>query len=282
MKKYLLYTIAYDIKDTSPNRWMAKMLAASCLRCGFDGDILIFHNGNHLLFANGRANLREIRISEDDLPVESWRRTPHRLKFMLRHLVPSHDYDVVLFLDADSLVIRDPICIFDKCKDILYQPEHGLKIQRQQFNSYLTSLEMESLNIDGVNSGSFAIRGDIYQQVMSEWDSIDSILPLRGDEQHEQGAWNRLLIDSKWDTSPFDDGMIDFPFFPLCILESALADSVVPPLLRHLNSDRYWKATILHTLGPMPSEQRLAMTFGLFTARFFTDSHMNLLNILEP
>lgn len=287
-ERNLIYTVAFDNGPVRANGLMAKMMAASALRSGFDGEIAIFHNGENALFAHGRAGVTEIFVSEDDYPDEEWRRTPHRLKFRLQHLIPAEQYRCILFLDADSLVIRNPAHLFRGCPGIAYQPEPGVGMERQQFNGYLSESEMSCPGRSGINSGTFAVRGHLFREVMQAWDEIDSVMPVRGDRFHEQAAWNRLLLDTQHPSSPFPDNAVMFPFFPFNLLEaiaSERADSVQPelhPLMSHLSCDHYLSATVLHTLGPMPSERRMAMTFGLFCARFFADERMTLLNLLEP
>jgi hypothetical protein len=77
----LIYTVAYDERGKNAQALMARILTASLHRCGYCGDIAVFHNQRHALFEHGRRGLTEIRISARDLPREPWRRTPHRLKF---------------------------------------------------------------------------------------------------------------------------------------------------------------------------------------------------------
>lgn len=269
---------------------MAKMLVASLQRSGYTGDAVIFHNQRHALFRNGRQGLQEIPISAEDLPKAQWRRTPHRLKFRVAALFPFSDYAKILFLDADSLVFQDPTALLLGPEQITYQTEPEVPIQYSQFNEYLTVEEMRNLTRDGINSGTFAVSGNCFHAVMQEWDAIDRNEPVRGDKLHEQAAWNRLILDGKWQAAELPIGAVIFPFFPVALTMRANtthqgrspAHGEYPILLKHKEFAALKQATILHLLGPSPPESRLAIMFGYYMMRYHADPNMTLFNILDP
>ena len=283
----LVYTVAYDERGKNAQALMARMLTASLYRCGYSGDIAVFHNQRHALFEHGRRGLTEIRLSAHDLPRESWRRTPHRLKFTVRQLLDFSSYDWVLFLDADCLALRDPTPLLGGEETILFQTEPAMPIQWQQFNGYLSQREMRSLRMDGVNSGTLAVRGGCFGAVMEEWERIDQTMPVRGDTHHEQGAWNRVILDGRWPTRSFRDGSIIFPYFPLALVRKSdqrrrnLEKEADHPVVQHASPEALAHASIAHLLGPCPHEKRLALMFGLYMTRFFADRSMTLLHLLD-
>ena len=48
---------------------------------------------------------------------------------------------------------------------------------------------------DGINSGTWAVRGEHYQAVMEVWEAIEMTRPQCMTQWTEQGAWNRLIFE---------------------------------------------------------------------------------------
>lgn len=155
--------------------------------------------------------------------------------------------------------------------DILYQEEHGCAIQGEFFNNYLTALEMKHLKRPGINSGTWAVRGSIYNEVMEEWAAIDRGQRLRREGWGDQSAWNRLILDVEartqhqagaWRTKKFEAHEIQFPL--------------------HLNMDfrNYRHAAILHAVGGS-AEEKVAFLQTMYLGQFFADPSGLFLSFLD-
>lgn len=117
----------------------------------------------------------------------------------------------------------------------------------------------------GVNSGTWAVRGKVYHEVMEEWERIQNSEPLRPTKWREQSAWNRLILDAAehgWRAEAFEAHEIQFP----------------------LHLDRDWKiykdAAIVHCIGGTNLE-KIEFMFGLYMQRFFYDPACTLLSVVE-
>jgi hypothetical protein len=285
-KKLLIYTIAYDQPGKCDHATMARILVASLLRSGYEGEIVVFHNQRHALFEHGRRNVVEIRIDKRDLPKQARCRTPHRLKYAVRRLYKFEKYAKVMFVDADCIAFKNPTWIFEATQDILFHTEPGMPITWSQFNGYLRIEEMQNLRRDGINSGVFVLDGKIFHDVMCMWEEIDKQEPYRGDRQHEQCAWNRLILDNNWTKLQIKEGTILCPYFGVQYVERQWTNkqggSNCQALLRNYSTAALVDATIIHVLGPHPPSLRTALMFGLYMTRYYADKRMLLFNLLEP
>ncbi len=285
----LLYTVAFDLPDSADMRHMVKMLGGSVARTGFTGDMVIFRNTPHPVFQIGRQGIQEEMVDLPQLTRRQFAEYARAWKAQAAAVFEAESYDWVVYLDADCLCLRNiDHLLEDRDCDILYQPVAGKSPRDDAFNAYLTDAEMNpspsardaaaevytgpgnspapaALPRWGISSGTWAVRGECFRQVMEEWVLIQACDPARETRFREQGAWNRLLFDAArhgWRAEPFEAHEIQFP----------------------LGGDKDWKlhkdAAIVHGTGGTPAE-KLQLMFGLYLQRFYYDPACTLLNVLE-
>ncbi|MEK7954218.1 hypothetical protein [Luteolibacter soli] len=264
-KRFLAYTIAFDLKGVSGCRILAKLLTSSLLRTDFDGDIVIFRNSPQPIFMIPKAGVYEVFIDADrqdgvELAHEAWRQ-----KFLVRHHFPVRveNYEKVVFLDADSLALRNIDHLFDSKHDILYAPERGLHATSAQFSCFFKEDDLPSLSGWGVNSGTIAVRSDRYYQVMEDWEQIDRSEPPQPRCCSDQGSWNFLLKNKQYSKWPFERGELLFPMY------------------LHTRYVEYSKAALVHCLGGSLAE-KVRFTFGLFASTFYCDPTGLIVDMLDP
>lgn len=250
-------------------------------------------------------------------------------KYRARHYIKAEEYGWVMFIDADSLALRnidhllpainwcetaEPTWHVERATnkeghtrelagpyvglnergdaELLYQPERGRKSIDEVFSAYLR----ESLNAgrdvqmrDGINSGTWAVRGTRFREVMEAWEKIEATPPRRVTQWTEQGAWNRLIDDiRRKDIGKPDTGVDDGKWqlgnqrevVPSLRARPFEAGEVQFPL--HLDKDwkRYKDAAILHAVG-VTTNEKIEFLFGMFMQRFYGDAGTTLVNILE-
>jgi len=248
------------------------MLASSLLRTFFTGDILVFRNSPAPLFLVERKGLEEIFIETPAIHgIEgaeySWcgkyRMREHVLRWM-EERGGIEAWDKVLFLDADSLALRNIDHLLEGDWDIAYHTERGLGINNGQFNAFLTDSECAAHKRDGVNSGTLAVAATHYQEVMEHWERIDRGPVAEGRKRicSDQGSWNRLLIETALRTQAFAAGEVQFPMY----LQTRFGD--------------YKKASLVHNLGG-DTVDKIRFTFGLYMNTFFCDPSALFFNFLE-
>lgn len=261
----LAYTVAFDPPGCSGHRSLAKMLASSLLRTYFTGDVMVFRNTPNPLFSVERKGLKEVFIETP----ETWGQAGAELswcwKYRVRDWIDPSRYGKILFLDCDSLALRNIDHLLAGDWDIAYQPERGLNITFPQFACFLRDEELEPLReakVDGVNSGTIAVAANRYREVMEEWERIDSGQVTQRRTCLDQGSWNRLLLDTKLRKSAFPKGEVTFPLY----LEPKYHD--------------YKKSSLVHCLGANVVE-KVQFTYGLYMSTFFCDPTGFALNLLE-
>lgn len=260
--KNLVYTIAFDAPGCNGHRNLAKMLVSSLLKTYFSGDIMVFRNTENPLFLVRRQGVEEIYI--DLPPPTAGSRSEQAMCWKYRAVdwIDAAKYDRILFLDSDCLALRNIDHLLEEDWDIVYKPETGLPVTCPQFNCFLTDGEMASLRTDGVNSGTWGVRGSLFPEVMREWARIGETEPLREHYWSDQPAWNRLILDTPLKAVPFPDGEVQFPMFQ---------DQRFP---------KYHKAAITHNLGGSLTE-KIHFTFGLYMQNFYCDPSALFLQFLE-
>ena len=266
----LLYTVAFDAPETGGMRQMVKMLGGSVVRTGFSGDMVIFRNGLHPVFLVGRQGIGEEYVETPLMDPRNLGEYSKAWKARAAEAFDSECYGWVVFLDADCLCLRNiDHLLTDQDCDILYQPETGRAMKEGAFNGYLKAGEMEqrgdSGSRRGINSGTWAVRGTCFRQVMEKWMLIQAEEPVRETASREQSAWNRLILDAArygWRAQPFEAHEVQFP----------------------LGFDKDWKlykdAAIIHCTGGTVPE-KIQFMFGLYMQRFFHDASSTLLNVVE-
>jgi hypothetical protein len=259
--------VAFDPEGCRAGRFQAKMLACSLLRTMFSGDIVIFRNFEVPVFPVARRGVTELHIEtpvwsgpegaeECHLEALSWR-------FRAREALDPAGYDKVLYLDIDCIALRNIEHLLSGDWEVCARRERGRSIREDVFNGYLTGREMGSLEKDGVNAGTVAVRADLWSEVMGEWERIFLSEPARHGRFRDQTSWNRLLLDFDLRVAEFERGGVSFPFHPGA-------------------SCRDWlDSTIAHMIGGT-LEEKLELAFGTYMARFFRDPGGMFLDFLEP
>lgn len=258
----LIYTVAFDPPGCSGHRNLAKMLVSSLLKTYFNGDIIVFRNTETPLFLVERTGVQEVYIETPEPEETSRSKYAMCWKYKAVDWIDAGKYDRILFLDSDCLALRNIDHLLEGEWDILYKPETGLRITNAQFNCFLTDGEMETLQADGINAGTWAVRGSLFPEVMREWERIGQEKPSRGHYWSDQPAWNRLLLDTALKAEPFPVNEVQFPMYQ---------DPRFP---------KYHKAAITHNLGGSMTE-KLHFTFGLYMQNFYCDPSALFLQFLE-
>lgn len=286
---------------------MAKMMASSLLRTHWTGEIVVFHNSDEPLFKVERAGLREIRLEVpmiDDpelLTSIGW-----SMKYKVRDIVHSICRDAehanILFVDCDCLALRNVDLLVEGNEwDIRYYAEPGNKVQGNVFNCYLDDCEMKQvigrssqsncdttygwaprpLRMDGINSGTWAVRSSLYLEVMKTWEGITNGVSTQKStlfQFWEQSAWNRLILNCgssispcgatseitklPWLTEKFERGLIQRPMHG-------------DPLWQD-----YTEGSLLHFFGA-DNRAKIQCMYGMYMSTFFWEESSTFLQFIE-
>lgn len=290
-KKNLVYTVAFDAPRSESYRFLARMLASSLLRTFFTGDIVVFRNSPAPLFLVERKGLEEIFLEIPEMHGQERAELAWGWKYKVAELIDPEPYDKILFLDCDSLALRNIDHLLEGDWDIRYQPERGKPANGTSFNAFLTEEELAlAAGRDGANSGTLAVRGAIFHEVMREWGRIDEGTPLRDSGYRDQASWNKLLLHCGmrngdcgarettgvansggerrgptgcgWRAEPFPEGEVQFP----CYLDPHYAS--------------YSKAALTHNIAA-DTKEKVEFTFGLYMRTFFCDPTGVFFSMLE-
>jgi hypothetical protein len=253
---------------------MAKLLCSSLLRGFWSGEIRVFRNFETPLFPVERKGLEEVQVTTSDFGdgPEAGRQCLQEAlaaRFLAAEWIERpEDYDWIIYLDADCLALRDVEHLFAGEADVLVQPEVGRSMVAEAvFNGYLGDPPPRSarngwLGRDGINAGTFAVRGSVFRQVMAEWRRIHGSEPERHAEFRDQTAFNRLLLETELRVRPFERGEVMFPF--------------------HLDPGflRYREAALLHFVGGKQKD-KIDLAFALHMMRVYGDEGGLFLDLLE-
>lgn len=263
----LAYTVAFDQEGQTFHRQMAKLLVSSLIRTKWQGDIMVFRNTPAPLFLTPRVGLTEVYI--ETKPKKDATEHVHDAwcwKYRVSNYIDGSKYNKVMFLDDDTMALRNLDHLLNNGADVLYQTE-ALNISSAQFSAFLTDYEMKHLRRRGINTGHLAVRGAIYQDVMDEWQRIDESEPPQHKGCLDQCSFNRLVLDADagklpWKCRHFERGEIQFP----------------------LHCDPSWKSyynsALVHVVGAGYNE-KLQFLFGLYMSKFFWDPSLALHNIID-
>lgn len=263
MAKNLIFTIAFDRTGEPYHQSMAKILVSSIFRTGYVGNVLVLTNSDHRLYEYGRPGLEEISLDTSALTDSELGLKAQQFKYRAREYVSSLDFDRVMFMDCDCICQRNPDDLVRGDADILFSEEPAFQITSPFFSAYLRDDEMRGLAAPGMNSGLWAVRGACFQDLMEEWERIDTLPPLREKLGADQPAWVRLLRDTKLRAEPFRIG-IDVHF----------------PMLERRSEFDFQSATVLHFNGA-PPPVKLAHMCGVYMRRFHVQTCMTLLGLLD-
>ena len=242
--KLLTYTIALDTKGTGLFPAMARMLYASWNLSGNDGDFCIVTEAAGLRQEPGPQNLRIITPPPGT--------PPYHARAIAWQWLPWHEYDAVLYVDADCLFLR-PMVLPAGAWDVLVQEGTGRTMSTQYYDSWLTDEEM-ALHAArrGINSGTFAVRTAHFEQLSREWQDTLDTPPLRPLWRAgcNQAPWNRVVIDMErtQKVESFAPGTVGFPF------------------LKH-DPARMMESTVLHFAAVGP-ERAFAAMFDCYFDRY--------------
>jgi hypothetical protein len=284
-KKNLVYTVAFDAPGSESYRFLVKMLTSSLLRTFFTGDILVFRNSAAPLFLVERKGLDEVYLETPPMYGQERAEYAWSWKYKVAELIENPEqYDKILFLDADCLALRNVDHLLEGDWDIRYQPERGKPMSGKSFNAFLTESEMvTAAKRVGANSGTLAVRGTCFRDVMAAWERYDQSAPLRDSGFHDQASWNAVLmrdcaegppsssvpiakpsdgIIGPWRAEPFPEGEVQFPGY----LDPEFT--------------RYRQAAITHNIMP-DTGIKVEFTFGLYMRTFFCDPTGLFFSMLE-
>ena len=242
---------------------MAKFLVLSLLRTKFDGDIVVFKNSDVPLFMVPRAGVREVFIQTPDPDRELYWDYAQSFKFRVRHYLEVADYDKVLFLDADCLALRSIEPLIEGDWDLAVYPEPGTRAGSKWFNCFISEDDGAMMKEEGINGGTIAVRAELYQDVMAEWERIHFGPSPRPKFCADQAALTRLVIDTPLRTRRYARGEVATPFG------------------YDQNPASYLHSRLVHLAGTNNFDLKLRFMFGLYLNTFFFDPEATLLHILD-
>ena len=287
-KKNLIYTVIFDAPGSESYRFLGRMLVSSLLRTFFTGDIVVFRNSPAPLFLVERKGLEEVYLETPEMYGQERAEYAWCWKYRVAELIDTEAYDKILFLDADSLALRNIDHLLEGDWDIRYQPERGKPGNGASFHGFLTEEEMaRAATREGANSGTLAVKASLFHEVMNEWRDIDESEMTRGDGFRDQASWNALLLrrsfqfsvggfqreeqaesspdrsaERRWRAEPFPAGEVMFPGY----LDPRYMD--------------YSRAALTHNILP-DTKEKVEFTFGLYMRTFFCDPTGLFFSMLE-
>jgi hypothetical protein len=239
------------------------------------------------LFMVERKGLEEVYLETPPMHGQEGAEEAWCWKYRVAELIENPEqYDKILFVDCDSLALRNIDHLLEGDWDIRYQPERGNPANIRKFNAFLTDEEMATAaQRTGANSGTIAVRGSCFHAVMDAWRDIDDTEPLRDSGFRDQASWNALLLrmteeagplapleeqnkqrerdaPPPWRAEPFPVGEVQFPGY----------------LDPHYTS--YSKAALTHNILPDTLE-KIEFTFGLYMRTFYCDPTGLFFSMLE-
>lgn len=290
LRKNLIYTVVLDAPGAEGYRFLGKMLVSSLLRTFFTGDIVVFRNSENPLFLVERKGLEEVYVETPPIIGQAGAEQAWCWKYKVAEMLDVRGYDKVLFLDADCLALRNVDHLLEGDWDIAYQVEREWPGNAAAYSGFYTAEELvRAAPRDGVNSGTMAVRAEIFHEVIKEWALIDTGPMARPESGfRDQASWNALLmrkgtmdqgkVDNggdvstpegtgmdcgpRWKAVPFPQGEIQFPMY-------------VDP--HYLN---YSQAALTHNCGGDTLE-KVQFSFGLYMRTFFCDPTGLFFSMLE-
>lgn len=271
-KPHLIYTICFDSPKSEGIRFLTKMLVSSLLRTYFNGTIVVFRNSEVPLFLVERKGLEEVWLDVPQASGQDGAEAAWSWKYRVAEMIDTTGYDKVLFLDADTLALRNVDHLLEGDWDIRFQPERHHKADGNDYNASFTERELVLAETrPAVNSGTIAVRAEIFHEVMRAWKGIDEGKRHRQTGFWDQASWNALLLrhtsttrrsKTKWLAQPFPEHEIQFPMY-------------IDPDYRS-----YSRAAITHNCG-MNTLGKIEFTFGLYMRTFFCDPTGLFFSMLE-
>jgi hypothetical protein len=283
----LIYTICFDAPESESNRFLTRMLVSSLLRTFFTGDIVVFRNSPNPLFLVERKGLEEIYVDTPQIAGKEGAEDAWCWKYKVAQMLNTDGYDKVLFLDADMLALRNIDQLLEGNWDIAWQPTRDWNVLHDSFAAFWTDEEERDFRaqisetprlttaLTGANSGTLAVRAEIFHAVMAAWQEIDESERRVELGFRDQASWNALLMrhttkgrnheaegGTPWCAVPFPEGEIQFPLF-------------IDP-----DYHQYAQAALTHNCGGN-TLVKIQFTFGLYMRTFFCDPTGLFFSILE-
>lgn len=310
----LIYTVVLDAPGAEGYRFLGKMLVSSLLRTFFTGDVVVFRNFSNPLFLVERKGLEEVYVETPQIIGQAGAEQAWCWKYKVAPLLDVRGYDKVLFLDADTLALRNVDHLLEGDCDIAYQVERRARGDQQSFNGFYTPEEMaRAAQRDGVNSGTLAVRASIFHEVMREWERIDTGEMARPENGfRDQASWNALLMrcsdrfsdaglaQEKAAGWPAEVGSVQGSVFsgaqradgaslntenlslktPPWKAEAFPMGEIQFPMYADPHFRSYTKAALTHNCGGDTLE-KIRLTYGLYMQTFFCDESGLFFSMLE-
>ena len=316
LRKNLIYTVVLDAPGAEGYRFLGKMLVSSLLRTFFTGDIVVFRNCENPLFLVERKGLEEVYVETPQIIGQAGAEQAWCWKYKVAEMLDVRGYDKVLFLDADCLALRNVDDLLEGDYDIAYQVERKARGDQQSFNGFYTEEEMaRAAQRDGVNSGTLAIRAEIFHDVMREWERIDTGEMARPENGfRDQASWNALLmrcsdrfteqglarekaagwpgggggggsdqssvISNQMGAAVTDDRSLITDHSPRWEARPFTMGEIQFPMYADPHFRSYTKAALTHNCGGDTLE-KIRMTYGLYMQTFFCDESGLFFSMLE-
>lgn len=276
-KPNLIYTVAFDSPGSESYRFLGKMLASSLVRTFFTGDIMVFRNSAAPFFLVERKGLEEVYLETPALSGQLGAERAWCWKYKVAELIENPErYDKILFLDCDSLALRNIDHLLEGNWDIRYQPERDRPADGPSFNAFFTEKELAAAALrDGANSGTLAIRGSRFHEVMKYWQDIDESEPERETRFRDQASWNALLVRLALRSDEYASRGCN----PLSVGQFSPGEVQFPGYLDPAYQS-YSKAAITHNIMA-DTKEKIEFTFGLYMRTFFCDSTGLFFSMLE-
>ncbi|MBP7948020.1 MAG: transposase [Verrucomicrobiales bacterium] len=221
-KPKLAVTVAFDPPETGGTRQMAKMLAGSLVRNYFGGEVKVFRNSSGPLFLVFREGLEEVVVDTPALKGAQLADHARRWAPKVREMIRPEDYEWVLWLDADCLVLRDLDHLFRVDADVLVVRDAAARPGDERYAGFLTAEELEkealrpggrvpNVSVYPAATWAWAVRGEHSAALMTEWERVMGLSPSRPTSRVDASAWNRVLRDCGLRVKPFEDGEMRCP-----------------------------------------------------------------------
>jgi len=279
---HLVYTVAFDAPGSESYRFLAKMLASSLVRTYFPGDVVVFRNSPAPLFQVERKGLHEVYVPMPPMEGQAGAERAWCWKYKVAAMIEHPEqYDKILFLDCDSLALRNLDELLEGDWDIRYQPERGQMMDVGKFNAFLTEQELERAGQrEGVNSGTIAVRGSHFHEVMRRWQAIDEGELVRDSGFRDQASWNALLLREAERGETGAPGPAGRVALPALKVEPFPVGEVQFPGYLDPAYQSYSKAALTHNILP-DTKEKIEFTFGLYMRTFYCDPSGLFFSMLE-
>ncbi len=223
------------------------------------------------MFPVGRKNVHEVCIdidpvTQEDVTSDSGYLSLFEPRWALKHQVADilHDefeWSKLMFIDADCTVTRELEPFFEGVEDLCVCRERGQVITKSQFNCFLTDEEMNSLEIEGINSGVFVITRDVSRDFFKKWAQAEDTVEKRRRCCTDQAAFNRVILDSDYKIRDIGES-VSMPFHTD---HSKISDL---------------RSSITHWVG-LSGPEKTRHSFGLLMQTYYFDHNLTLFNLLE-